>query len=133
MPLIGNRVTEADLRKWLDGADHYGRSARIEELELVAAQRPGWVQLFRFRAEAKNRNSGDWEELVGLMRDDDRQGLEVCITRNDTEYAKQFAEWSTGLLVTERNEMGVIPSALVLFGLFFVGMAAVVAILKSGG
>ncbi|MEM9702663.1 MAG: hypothetical protein AAF907_09485, partial [Planctomycetota bacterium] len=72
MPLIGNKFLEHDLRSWLDDSGRYGRSAEVEELELVAVQRPGWVQVFRFRLRAKDRETGDWEELRGLARDDER-------------------------------------------------------------
>ena len=103
MPLIGNKVLEHDLRAWLDAHGHYGRSAEFEELELTAVQRPGWVQVFRFRVRAKNKTSGEWEELRGLARDDERAKRRVDrtayrLTPDDAAFDAAFAEWSDGFL-----------------------------------
>jgi hypothetical protein len=86
---FGNRVTEKDIRDWLDKNKFDGRSAEIAELELHAIKRPGWVQLYRFRLKAKS-NSADigqtadwenksmdsvgnqWQDRVGVVLDDER-------------------------------------------------------------
>ena len=103
MALIGNKFVEHDLRAWLDGGDYYGRSAELEELELAAVQRPGWVQVFRFRVRAKHRGTGEWESLRGLCRDDERvkkkaDRTEYRFTPDDAAFDAAFAEWSDGLI-----------------------------------
>ncbi len=103
MALIGNKFLEHDLRGWLDGQGRYGRSAEIEELELAAVQRPGWVQVFRFRVRAKNKTTGEWDSLRGLIRDDERikrkaDRTTYRLTDGDVDHAAAFAEWSDGLL-----------------------------------
>ena len=112
MPLIGNKFLEHDLRAWLDANGRYGRSADLEELELAAVQRPGWVQVFRFRVRAKNRATGEWERLRGLARDDERVKKKRDRTRyrlvaDDAEHDAAFAEWSEGLIkLRVRGEPG---------------------------
>lgn len=103
MALIGNKFLEHDLRSWLDEHDHYGRSAEVEELELVAVQRPGWVQVFRFRVRAKNQSTGEWEALRGFARDDERakrkaDRTQYRLSADDAEHDATFVEWSDGLL-----------------------------------
>ena len=107
MALIGNKVVEHDLRGWLDGRGHYGRSAELEELELAAVQRPGWVQVFRFRVRAKNKATGQWEELRGLARDDDRAKNKADrtayrLTPDAASFDAAFSEWSEGLITLRR-------------------------------
>ena len=104
MARIGNRFIESDLRDWLEARDHYGRSAQVEELELAAVERPGWVQVFRFRVRAKNKSTGEWDRLAGLIRDDERvkrkaDRTRVRLTASPEEHAARFAEWSDGLIV----------------------------------
>ena len=56
MPIsIGNRVTEKDIRDWLDANGFVGRTAKINDLELHAIERPGWVQVFEFQMRSKIR------------------------------------------------------------------------------
>ena len=128
MALIGNRILEHDLRAWLDSAGHYGKSAELEELELAAVQRPGWVQVFRFRVRAKNKTTGEWETLRGLAKDDERAKRKADrtayrLTGDDAAHDAAFAEWSEGLL---KLRTGASPSPLpaVLTG---VGLAAAAA------
>ncbi|QDT65714.1 hypothetical protein [Calycomorphotria hydatis] len=132
MSLIANRVTEKDLREWLERGEHYGSSARISELELVAIQKPGWVQIFRFRAMAKHKTSETWEELCGLIRDDERKGCEVRLASSEEELYELFNQVSDGMLVTQRSELGILPTAFVMIGLFLVLLAGTVAVLSGG-
>ena len=64
MAAIGNKVTEKDIRDHLTANGYYGRSAEIRGLNLVAVQRPGWLQVFSFDLRAKDVD-GDWRELFG--------------------------------------------------------------------
>ena len=46
---IGNRVTEKDVRDHLNRCGYHGNTATILQLELVAIERPGWMQVFSFQ------------------------------------------------------------------------------------
>ena len=70
-PLIRNGGTEEDLRDYLTRHDYSGHSAQILHLELMALERPGWVQVFEFHVQAKRIN-GAWEELRGVCHTDQR-------------------------------------------------------------
>jgi hypothetical protein len=70
MPLLANKTAERDIRAYLSQSGFSGRTARFEELELAAIERPGWVQVFRFRVRARRsehvierilRHCGLWE------------------------------------------------------------------------
>ena len=41
MTLLRNRVTEKDLRDWFSRQGWDGKSGSVEELELIAIERPG--------------------------------------------------------------------------------------------
>ncbi|QDT14463.1 hypothetical protein [Alienimonas californiensis] len=138
MPLIGNKFLEHDLRAWLEASDHYGRSAEVEELELIAVQRPGWVQVFRFRVRAKNRTTGEWDVLRGLARDDERAKRKADrtayrLTADDAAHDAAFAEWSDGLLTLRgaRAEVGT-ASAAAGGGAFAAAALAVGGLLVAG-
>ncbi|MFH5803186.1 hypothetical protein [Alienimonas sp. DA493] len=138
MPLIGNKILEHDLRAWLDEQGHYGRSAEVEELELVAVQRPGWVQVFRFRVRAKNRETGEWDALRGLARDDERAKRRADrtayrLTLDDAAHEAAFAEWSDGLLTLRRAKAdGDRPGATAGGGAFAAAALAVGGLLVAG-
>ena len=140
MALIGNRFIEHDLRSWLDGRGYYGRSAEVRELELAAVRRPGWVQVFRFRARAKNQTTGEWETLTGLIRDDERvkkkaDRTEIRLSADDADHAAAFAAWSDGLLtLRDRSADGVatagpatFAAAALLVGAALIGAALAAA------
>ena len=122
MALIGNKILEHDLRTWLDSAGHYGKSAELEELELAAVQRPGWVQVFRFRVRAKNKTTGEWETLRGLARDDERVKRKADrtayrLTGTDAEHDAAFAEWSEGCITLRTGSTSAaLPAALAVLG-----------------
>lgn len=77
--MIGNRVTEKDLRDWLTGQGYAGKLAKVNELELHAIQPPGWLQVFRFSVDvrtAKSDSSGQtrpWTTFWGIIVDDERK------------------------------------------------------------
>lgn len=70
--MFGNRVTEADIRAWLDNQGYHGRSAKFDEVELDAIRRPGWLQVYRFQCTVKS-SSNEWIQLWGVVKDDETQ------------------------------------------------------------
>jgi hypothetical protein len=60
--VFGNRVTEKDIRNWLDENGFFGNSAQLHDLELHALKRPGWLQVFRFDVLAKRREDEQGED-----------------------------------------------------------------------
>ena len=108
--LIGNKVAEKDLREWLSLHGYYGSSAKIEELELHAIQRPGWNQVFRFTVNAKSRD-GDWRMLYGCIRDDERySSLEIRVFWDKGEQLRRLSEWSTGMLTRQSSRSDAVAS-----------------------
>lgn len=82
--LIRNGWTEKDLREHLTAAGYAGRSAKILSLNLKGLERPGWVQVFEFQVYAKKQD-GDWEELRGICRSDERfQSFDVELFNDAT-------------------------------------------------
>ena len=136
MPLVGNKFIERDLRDWLDEHDHYGRSAEVEELELAAVQRPGWVQVFRFRVKAKHKASAEWRELRGLIRDDERAKKKADrtayrLTDGDAAHDAAFAEWSDGLLKLRTGAPGEARGGVLLAVLAALGAVGLVGFALS--
>ena len=82
-----NRVTEKDIRLWLDDNGFVGRTAKIEDLELYAIKRPGWAQVFDFKISCQIQErvlepwrdedeedtlSPRWIDRLGVVFDDER-------------------------------------------------------------
>lgn len=121
---FGNRVTEKDIRDWLDNHDLIGRTAIVADLELHAIQRPGWVQVFRFRLRVKERMAEDsgnpdsiWLDRVGVVLDDERkktqaQRTQIWIFDNEDQQAEKLEEVSRGM-ITCRNSNSRKPSKLI--------------------
>lgn len=131
MPLIGNKVAEKDLRDWLQKNGYFGRSATIEDLELIAVRRPGWEQVFRFRARAKRQDRDEWDDLRGLIRDDERHGTTVRLTRDEAEFDALLAEWADGLIMLRTRTRGTFEIALILLAVVILALVAGVAVLKG--
>jgi len=97
---------EQAIRKHLDQHGVYGRTARLENVRLVAVQRPGWLQIYRFEATARvvqeegDVPSGQFEErfLYGLVRDDGRASIQVAIFLTPEPRVELFQQWSEGLI-----------------------------------
>ena len=125
MPLIGNKVTEAEIRRWLVDQKYGARSATFDEVELVAIQRPGWVQVFRFQLTAKTPD-GRKVPLYGALRDDGRVGGKFRVSESREERDNWLGEWSGKLGPSHSPNTDPPPRWLV--GLLLAGVAAMVAL-----
>lgn len=125
--IIGNRVTEQDVRNYLTELGFHGNSAKFDELELVAIEPPGWLQIFRFTVHV-SRDEQRRECFHGLVRDDERHGLQVRLYSDETERAEQQAVWSEGLIDGIRKPLPAPVFVLVACGVGIIGLAAVIGV-----
>lgn len=97
---------EISIRKHLTENGYFGGSAKLKAVRLVAVQRPGWKQVFRFECTARV-DSGDTqsddpprdEELFGLVREDIRRGESTTRVFSDAEQRRQlFRRWSEDMI-----------------------------------
>ncbi|MCH2177773.1 MAG: hypothetical protein MK106_03125 [Mariniblastus sp.] len=103
--MIGNRVTEKDIRLWLQANGFSGQSAHFEELELYAIRRPGWLQIYRFKASV-TRLAGlnnERTEIFGVVRDDEtkihsKNRLKIMVFEDANQCNNQLTQWSQGLI-----------------------------------
>lgn len=103
---VGDKDMEVAIRRHLTQKGYFGGSVKLRNVRLVAVQRPGWLQVYRFEATAKV-SSGDgsaneeakYEELYGLVRDDARKSMtNVEVFRNPAERRALFRRWSQDLI-----------------------------------
>ena len=94
---VGDRSLELAIRKQLVKQGYPRQASRIIEPRMIAIQRPGWVQVWRFRVETKH--NGQPITLCGAARDDGRVGTKVLISTESAAVQRQLAEWSEGLIV----------------------------------
>lgn len=102
----GDREMERAIRQHLDQQGVYGRTARLEKVRLVAVQRPGWLQIYRFEATARvvqqqaDAPPGPAEEryFYGLVRDDGRVSSKVITFLAPEPRVELFQQWSEGLI-----------------------------------
>jgi hypothetical protein len=96
---IGNRVTEREIRLWLDAHGFEGKSASLVEVALYAITPPGWKQVFRFSGQAKN-SSGQLVPIFGIVEDDQRYGnSKITLYHNIKAQTLQLKEVSEGMIV----------------------------------
>ena len=129
MPLIGNKVTEKDIRDHLSQRDYYGRTTEFYELELHAIERPGWIQIFCFHIRAKHNETG-WQELYGVVRDDEHNKTDIHLFEDEQTRNTLMAELSQDLICLEGNRERLSPvvlMALAAIGLVAMGLATLVA------
>ncbi len=135
--MIANRVTELEIRHWLNASGFAGSAARFIELELHAIERPGWLQIYRFEIQVRSNietDSGDTQKLqtwLGVVRDDERgcsrsDRLQIFIYSDREAQASKLAELSVGLLTCRTGQSGSL-----LWGLAI--MAGILAIVVLFG
>lgn len=135
---IGNRVTEKDVREWLDAQGWAGRSAKIDHLELHAIQPPGWVQVFRFQIDVVPAFKPEIDEealqpepasndpttprtFFGAVRDDERQKsspTKIWIFDDQEEQSEKLSELSEGLITLRNGQTGdgILPLLIIFVG-----------------
>lgn len=104
----GDRDMEMAIRQHLNQIGYFGSSTKVQRLRLVAVQRPGWLQIFRFEVVARVRQEMDedgpdpeaeYHTLFGLVRDDHRRNLsDIRVFAEESERKHLFARWSEGLI-----------------------------------
>ena len=104
----GDREMELEIRKHLTSNGYYGATAKFRAVRLIAVQRPGWLQIYRFEATARLVSDNDdpspgqpaqYHELYGLVRDDIRHKIShVRVFESSAERQSLFARWSDGLI-----------------------------------
>ena len=105
----GDHDMEVTIRKHLTVNGFFGGTAKLRNVRLVAVQRPGWLQVFRFDATVRVRPEIDEEvgkdpepeyrEVFGLVKDDIRHKVNtVRFFEQEQERIELFARWSEDLI-----------------------------------
>jgi hypothetical protein len=103
----GDYEMEMKIRQHLSANGYFGRTAQLRNVRLVAVQRPGWLQVFRFDVTARVAHAehdghpdqpAEYHDLFGLIRDDARKGSAVRVFAAAEDRAKLYAEWAEGLI-----------------------------------
>ena len=111
----GDREMEIAIRQQLTKNGFFGATATLRNVRLVAVQRPGWLQIFRFEVTARVRPAdqsdestqsdespdGDpeYRQLFGLVRDDIRYNINTVRVFEDEEGRSElFGRWSEDLI-----------------------------------
>ncbi|QDT09387.1 hypothetical protein [Planctomycetes bacterium K23_9] len=118
---VGDHDMERAIRRHLTTDGYFGGTAKLRNVRLVAVQRPGWLQIFRFEATARvdrsNANAdepapdAEYHELFGLVREDARKDQSsVRVFRNNADRGELFKQWSEDLICL-RGAQGLSPNA----------------------
>ena len=105
----GDHEMETTIRKHLTQNGFFGGTARLRNVRLVAVQRPGWLQVFRFdatvRVKPENEEvdgvvpEAEYREVFGLVKDDIRHKVNtVRVFEEEEQRVELFARWSDGLI-----------------------------------
>ncbi len=117
----GDRDMELAIRRHLADRGFFGPSAKLKNVRMVAVQRPGWLQVYRFEATARVRPAevgddvpdaqAEYRELLGLVKDDIRYNVHTVRTfRTESERREVFADWSEDLICL-RGAQGLISAS----------------------
>ena len=139
--LIRNRVTERDIRDWLQENGFEGGSAVLESVDLFAIKRPGWKQLFRFKGKIRRIElDPDLDEVTpkqavwGIALDDERQprGQRTLVELFESEEKQQerLDDLSSDMLKATSSEdraiSGKVLLAMMAFGVLLLFLIAMV-------
>ena len=111
--LIRNRVTERDIRDWLNENGYHGGSAVLESVELYAIERPGWRQLFRFSGRVRLQSADPYETpkrmpVWGVVLDDERKPLgqqtQVTLCDREIDQLEQLSKLSDGMITASKSD-----------------------------
>jgi hypothetical protein len=102
----GDADMEKSIRNHLNLNGYFGQTAKLTNVRLVAVQRPGWLQVFRFEAKARRRPpesddvaEAEYDYLFGLVRDDIRHNINnVRVFIDESERRELFDRWSEDLI-----------------------------------
>jgi hypothetical protein len=105
----GDHEMELAIRRHLSDRGYRGAAAELRAVKLIAIQRPGWVQIYRFEAVAiKQISDYDAETttpqprssilLYGLVRDDGRTQSEVETFVHPGRRIERFHQWAEGMI-----------------------------------
>lgn len=109
----GDHEMELAIRRHLSDSGFRGAAAELRAVKLIAIQRPGWVQIYRFEAVAirqpTNSESESQDEnwarspsqsvlLYGLVRDDGRTHSEVETFIHPGRRIERFHQWAEGMI-----------------------------------
>lgn len=105
----GDHEMELAIRRHLSDRGYRGAAAELRSVKLIAIQRPGWVQIYRFEAVAvKQISDSDAETttpqprssilLYGLVRDDGRTQSEVETFVHPGRRIERFHQWAEGMI-----------------------------------
>ena len=107
---------EVAIRRSLTSDGFYGNGAKLKNVRLVAVQRPGWLQVYRFEARVRVKPDGanetetdihdsqpdaepEYQELLGLVRNDARtSGHDVRVFIDENDRRQVFADWSDEMI-----------------------------------
>ena len=131
--MIGNRVTEKDVRDFLTDRVFSGSTARFDYLKLVAIERPGWIQIFAFRV-ATCDISGAKRTFFGVVRDDERNRTEILLEDTAEAQEKVIHSWSKDLITLRRKPLNKLQwTLLALFaGVLATALVGVVMSAANG-
>ena len=137
--LIRNRVTERDIRDWLQANGYEGGSATLESVELYAIKRPDWQQLLRFTGKVRPQSNDDDEippkvAVWGVALEDERestgQQTRVILCDSLEEQQRHLEELSADMLKARRPEdravSGTALLAMIGFGLVLLFLIATI-------
>jgi len=105
----GDHEMEIAIRRHLSNRGYRGAAAELKSVKLIAIQRPGWIQIYRFEAvatpqpaDAEPAGSSQSELssvlLYGLVRDDGRTHSEVEVFVHPARRIELFQQWSKGMI-----------------------------------
>ena len=131
--MIGNRVTEKDVRDFLTDRGLSGSTARFDYLKLVAIERPGWIQIFAFRV-ATCDISGANRTFFGVVRDDERNRTEIRLEDTAEAQEEVIHSWSKNLITLRRKPLNKLQwTLLALFaGVLATALVGVVMSAANG-
>jgi len=125
---LPNGGIERQIRRFMKDKGYGASRYDLRELDLVAVERPGWKQIFRFELDLRPPH-GDPVHKIGIAYDDHRSHCEIQLLDNESEYRQRLSEWGEGMILKRFSTNDYYPVSSLL-GLCAI-IAAVLAVLLT--
>lgn len=115
---IRHRVFEETVKDDLIEKGFARSSIDFTHFDLVAIERPGWVQIYKFVVSARKLNEPEATLMHGLLRDDERAATEIHVFDSIKECDKTLLNLQRGMIVKTNTSISRVQAWLL--GLFVI-------------
>ncbi len=94
---LPNGAIERQIRRCLKQQGMVVGPRDVRDIELIAVERPGWKQIFRFVYD-RPQEAGNKLPVVGICYDDHRSHCKIALTNSPAEFEALLQDWGPEMI-----------------------------------